>query len=105
MDMDVRKKKALLNIKHAANDLLGGLENTMLDYEEDEDEYKRAKAFLGNHEKLVEELYDMAINAIYGDGYCCFNEVSVRKELRDIRFCGKEWLMERCELVIRINGY
>lgn len=35
--MDQRQKKAFYNIKWAANDLLGGLENTLLDYPEDSD--------------------------------------------------------------------
>lgn len=33
--MDQRQKKAFYNIRWAANDLLGGLENTLLDYKED----------------------------------------------------------------------
>ena len=35
-EMNAREKKAFYNIKHAANDLLGGLENTLLDYAPDE---------------------------------------------------------------------
>lgn len=30
-EMNATQKKAYFNIKHAANDLLGGLENTMMD--------------------------------------------------------------------------
>ena len=47
----------------------------------------------------------MATTAIYGDGYCCFNPATVQKELRDINFCGKEWLMERCDKRITKEGY
>lgn len=104
-DMNAREKKAFFNIKHAANDLLGGLENTLYDYREDEEEYKNAKAALADHEGLVNRLYRMATTAIYGDGFCCFNDQVVRKELRDINFCGKEWLMERCEKRITKEGY
>ena len=104
-EMNAREKKAFLNIKHAANDLLGGLENTLQDYAEDEDEYKNAKAQLEDHKGLVEQLYHMATTAIYDDGYCCFNPATVKKELRDINFCGKEWLMERCERMITREGY
>ena len=104
-EMNQRERKAFYNIKHAANDLLGGLENTLLDYGKEEDEYKRAKALLANHEALVKELYEMATTAIYGDGYCCFNPATVKKELRDINFCGTEWLMERCDKRITKEGY
>ena len=104
-EMNQRERKAFYNIKHAANDLLGGLENTMLDYEENEPEYISAKALLENHDRLVTELYEMATTAIYGEGYCCFNPAAVQKELRDINFCGKEWLMERCEKRITKEGY
>ena len=31
-EMNQIQKKAFYNIKYAANDLLGGLENTLLDY-------------------------------------------------------------------------
>lgn len=104
-EMNAREKKAFYNIKHAANDLLGGLENTLLDYSEDEEEYKSAKATLENHDLLVKELYGMATTAIYDDGCCCFNTAVVNKELRDINFCGKAWLMERCEARITKEGY
>ena len=103
--MNERQKKAFYNIKWAANDLLGGLENTMLDYGKDEDEYKKAEAFLNDHEALVKMLYNMATTAIYGEGFCCFNPNTVAKELRDINFCGTPWLMERCEKRIIKEGY
>lgn len=104
-EMNAREKKAFFNIKYAANDLLGGLENTMMDYNEDEPQYKNAKAMLEDHEALVKALYDMATTEVFGDGYCCFNKAVVQKELRDINFCGKEWLMERCERRITKEGY
>lgn len=104
-EMNARERKAFINIKHAANDLLGGLENTLMDYSENEDEYKNAKALLGDHDSLVAALYDMATTAIYGDGFCCFNPATVQKELRDINFCGRAWLMERCEKRITKEGY
>ena len=104
-EMNQRERKAFINIKHAANDLLGGLENTLLDYAQDEPEYKSAKAQLADHAGLVTQLYRMATTAIYGVGSCCFNPATVQKELRDINFCGKEWLMERCEKRITKEGY
>ena len=103
--MNATQRKAFFNIKHAANDLLGGLENTMLDNREGSEEYESAKALLENHDALVKELYEMATTAIYGEGFCCFDERAVTKELREINFCGKAWLMERCEKRITKEGY
>lgn len=104
-EMNATQKKAFFNIKHAANDLLGGLENTMLDNSKDSDEYKSAKALLDDHDELVKRLYWMATTAIYREGFCCFDERAVTKELREINFCGKAWLMERCEKRITKEGY
>ena len=104
-EMNATQRKAFYNIKHAANDLLGGLENTMEDYSEDSEEYQNAKAMLADHDGLVKELYRMATTAIYGEGYCCFDSKTCEKELRDINFCGKAWLMERCEKRITKEGY
>lgn len=104
-EMSITQKKAFLNIKWAACDLLGGLENTMEDNPKDSEEYQNAKAMLADHEGLVEQLYSMATTAIYDEGYCCFNPATCKRELREINFCGKEWLMERCEKRITKEGY
>lgn len=103
-DMNERQKKAFYNIKHAANDLLGGLENTLLDYSKDSDEYKEAKALLDDHDALVQELYCCATTAVYSEGSVWFGK-SAEMFIRDINFCGKEWLLERCERRIRKEGY
>lgn len=103
-DMNVRQKKAFYNIKWAANDLLGGLENTLLDYSKDDEEYKSAEALLHDHDRLVKNLYEMATTAIYDEGFCGFGRQH-QMAIRDINFCGKEWLMERCEKRITKEGY
>ena len=103
-DMNARQKKAFYNIKYAANDLLGGLENTMLDYPEDSKEYKSADALLKDHDALVKELYSMATTAVYDEGFCGFGK-AYQMIIRDINFCGKDWLMERCEKRITKEGY
>ena len=103
-EMNYRQKKAYANIYHALNWLLGGLENTLQDYDEESEEYREAKAQLDDHAGLVETVYDMASTDIYGPGSCYFG-AGARSFLRDIRFCGREWLMERCERWIRKEGY
>lgn len=104
-EMNATQRKAFFNIKWAANDLLGGLENTMMDNPESSEEYQSAKRDLTDHAGLVNQLYCMATTAIYGEGFCCFNPQTVEKELREINFCGKEWLLERCEKRITKEGY
>lgn len=103
-DMNERQKKAFYNIKYAANDLVGGLENTMLDYPEDSKEFKSAKALLADHDALVKELYYRATSSVYREGFVCFGKIA-EMYIRDINFCGKEWLMERCERRISKMGY
>jgi len=96
-----RQRKAFLNIKYASYRLIGELENTLLDNEEDSEEYKDAERQLNDHDGLVNDLYDMAINNVYQEGAVFFD----KNMLRDIRFCGKEWLMARCEARVRKEGY
>ena len=104
-EMNAREKKAFYNIKHAARYLIGGLENVLLDYSENSEVYKRAKALLNNHNALVAEVYYNATSAVYsGDGAVWFGSYA-KKFIRDINFCGKEWLMERCEKRITKEGY
>ena len=104
IEINYRQKKAFLNIYHAANWLIGGLENTLQDYDEDSEEYREAKAKLDDHKSLVETIYDMATTDIYGPGSCYFG-TGATSYLRDIRFCGREWLMERCERRVLKEGY
>ena len=103
-EMSIRQRKAFFNIKHAAHDLLGGLENTLLDYPEDSEEYKSAKALLDDHDALVKELYYRATSAVYSEGMIWFGR-DAEMYIRDINFCSTEWLMERCERRIRKEGY
>ncbi len=103
-DCNARQKKAYRNIYHASYWLLGGLENTMLDNPEGSPEYESAKATLANHDGLVAELYSMATTEVYDEGSCCFSQ-SAASYMKDIRFCGKEWLMARCEARIKKEGY
>ena len=103
-DCNARQKKAYRNIYHASNWLLGGLENTMLENPEGSEEYQSAKAALADHDGLVAELYRMATTDVYDDGSCCFSQAA-GSFLKDIRFCGKEWLMAACDKVITEEGY
>ena len=103
-ECDARQKKAFMNIKYAANWLLGDLENILQDHAEGSPEYESALARLNDHDGLVQELYSMATTEVYDEGSCFFGAGAV-SALKDIRFCGKEWLMARCEARITKEGY
>ena len=99
-----RQKKAYLNILYAANWIIGGLENEMQDNEEGSAEYKEAAEALKNHDLLVEMVYHDAITDVYsGDGV--YFGPDAQKILKDVRFCGKDWLMARCEARVKKCGY
>ncbi len=103
-ELKPRQQKAFLNIKYAATWLIGSLENTLLDNDEDSTEYAAAKAELVNHDELVKTIYQMATNEVYQEGACRFSE-SDAKYLKDVRFCGKAWLLERVEARVHSFGY
>lgn len=103
-DMNVRQLKAYKNIYHACDDLLGGLINTMQDYDENSKEFKSAQKMLSNHNGLVNELYYMATTSVYDVGMCAFGD-SAKRYIRDVRFCGKDWLMEMCDKRLKKEGY
>lgn len=103
-DCNARQKKAYTNIFHAANWLIGGLENAVSDNPEGSPEHESAKAQLADHEGLVNQVYDAAITDVYAEGACFFGN-GAASFLKDIRFCGKDWLMERCEARVKKCGY
>lgn len=98
------QKFAFNNIKHAANWCIGGLENSMQDNPEDSDEYKAALKELTDHEGLVEYVYDEGVSNMYGEGFCGFGP-QYKKQIQQIKFCGKEWLMRVAEQIVTELGY
>lgn len=94
-EMNRKQQKAFANMVYASNWLIGGLVNTTYDYDGDSGEYRNAVECLNDTEYLINELYQMTISEVYGEGSVCFNK-QAESYLKDIRFCGKDWLMERC---------
>lgn len=103
-DMNARQRKAFFNILHAANWHIGGLENTISDEGEDSEEGKSATAQLADHDELVKTIYDMALTDIYEEGGVMWG-AECESYIKDIRFCGKEWLLERVEKRLKKMGY
>lgn len=76
------------------NDIIGGFENTLLDYSEDEEEYKSAKAFLSNPERII--------TAVYSETQC---EATQRGFAKHIRFAGEQFLKDRIKEKLQKEGY
>ena len=88
-DMTPRQRKALFAVREAACNI-AAYENTMLDNPPESDEYKAAAALLSNPDAIRAEIYDEVINSI-GE--------------REIRFLGKDWIMERIEKKMAANDW
>ena len=80
-EMTSRQRKAFFAIREATSNITAW-ENTLLDNPPESEEYKNAKAFLLDGESIRHEIYNEVINGI-GE--------------REIRFLGKQWIMERIE--------
>ena len=88
-----RQKKAWKNIKHAASDYIFGLLNGCFDNDEGSDEYKDYKAALDDLDGLITAVYNESLTTVYTYGGCAFGP-DAESYLKDIRFCGKEFLMK-----------
>lgn len=103
-ECNARQRKAYINVYHACNWIVGGLENTMEDNGKDTEEYKDAEAQLKNRDALAERIYEEVITTVFNDGVmsCGAND---ERYLKDIRFCGKAWIMERIDKRLKKMGY
>lgn len=99
-----REQRAKHNIHHAANWIIGGLENTMSDYSEHTEEYQSAKEALLDTEELKLQIYQAATSEIYEEGFCGWGG-DAPKILKDIRLLGKEKLHELIMKEIKKQGY
>lgn len=98
------QKKAYDNFIGAANDIIGGLENTLMDYEEDSPEYIKAEECLKDHDELVSLIYFEGTHNYYSERLCAPAD-QYGSEIRSIRFCSKKWLAELAEYIVTKNGY
>jgi len=80
-EMTPRQRKALYAVREAASNI-AAFENTLLDNKPESPEYKNAKAYLMDGERIKQDIYEEAVGSI-GE--------------REIRFLGKDWIMERVE--------
>ena len=99
--MDKREKLARKNIQNCINFELGGYENVLLDYPKDSDDYRVAKRFLADHDAVVKYVYDCAVSSFYVEGGV-FTDTRI---ISQIKFLGKEKLMEIVEELVSNEGY
>lgn len=93
MEMNMKERKAYNNIKNAAIDYIYGLENGCFDSDKDSGEYNDYFTQLNDLESLIEMVYIEAINTVYMNGMVS-GGAAAKAYIKDIRFCGKEFLME-----------
>lgn len=93
-DCNEHQKAAWKLMREIYNDILGGLENTLLDYSEDEEEYQRAKRALADGEGLLVTVY-----------YDTQREATRLGFAKHLRFAGEKWLKERIARKLLKDGY
>lgn len=92
--MNAHQKEAYTLIMATMSEYIGGYENTLMDYPEDDEEYKTAKAFLSqSHEDLIEIIYNDVMAS---------SDSGMRKHLR---FAGTEFIKERISKKLTKWGY
>lgn len=92
---------ATRNIHHAANEYIGGLENTLYDYNETDEEYISAKARLADHNSLVDTIYSMAVASEFDAGY----SGPASNNVKAIKFLGTDYLLCLVEEEVKKQGY
>ncbi len=92
------------NAYFAACDIIGGLENTFYDYDEDDPEYISAKKYLADHERLADDIYFEATSSFYGAG-CISGGARAKEIVKSYRFAGKEWTVRTIEEIVKSMGY
>lgn len=93
------EKIAKKNLKEAYNWVVGGLENTLQDYEEDSEEYRSAKKTLADAESLAIEIYHEGITTFFGGGMCG------GKAPAEMRFAGKDFCIGYITKLLKKDGY
>ena len=92
-ECNARQKKAWRNVKYAASDYIFGLMNGCLDNPKDSATYKDYMDALSDLSGLSDAVYGEAITNVYDEGSCSFG-VGAAAYMKDIRFCGKEFIMK-----------
>lgn len=98
------QKEMFTNAYFAACDIIGGVENTLYDYESDDPEYIAAEEFLGRHSDIVDCIYIEATSSFYGIGFCSGGS-RAKEIVKSYRFAGKDWTMNVIEEIVKSMGH
>lgn len=84
-EMNAHQKLIFDLMKEVMSEYIGGYENSLLDYQEGEQEYEEAKAFLtSGRENLTKEIYKEVMK-----------RCEAGSNATHARFAGKDFLIER----------
>ena len=86
-DLNIKQKKAVRNIKYCAEDQWQFV-NSWYDCRDES-----ARQYMMNPSELFETIYTDSLENIYDEGSFSFGSAA-RSYLKDIRFCGKEFLQK-----------
>ena len=91
-EMNGNQLTAFEQVINAIDWLTGDYENMLMDGIITEDE-------IPSHEELMEDTYNMVLN--------CRTYAGMQKDggLDEVRFCGKDWIMERIDKRLKKLGY
>ena len=83
--LNMKQKKAVKNIRYCADDKWEYVNGW---YDEENEDYR---AFMLNPESLFDSIYTDSLANEYDEGYVAFGR-GIHGRIKDIRFCGKEFL-------------
>ena len=93
-EMNAHQKVAFELVCYAMSEYIGGLENILMDYSPEDEEYIAAKKDLGiGHDALEDYIYSMVM------------EDSNKADLKHLRFAGEKFIRERISKRLTKWGY
>jgi hypothetical protein len=98
---DEREREILTNMYFAACSFIGGLENCLWDYAEDEPEYISAKNTLSDKDYVRSEVKYLCMDGFYG----CGLEGPQRAYQKHYNLAGNEFIDKCADAVVTAMGY
>lgn len=98
---NAHQKAVFTNAYFAACDIVGGIENTLLDYPEDHEEYKNAQEFLNDYDTLYHYVFHEATHGEYGCGFAGPGTDAQKH----YRFAGKQFTLDCVTEILKAMGY
>jgi hypothetical protein len=96
-----RQKEVFTNFYYAACSLIGGNENTLYDYDEDDEEYINAKKVLEDHAGLVDDVFAWGTSGFYG----CGLEGPMQPYQKHYNFVGNDFMRRCAEAIVTAMGH